>query len=438
MLASTAASDDFTRRQYALFCALADEGAPAQPLSLLITRSDYMLSRGQLKQVEINTIAASFGALSTAVGELHAFTRHRLTRSVPAAAQHFFGAGDASEIGPSASRPALAAALARAHSAYVERHVAAGAPAPIVLFVVQPGERNALDQRAIEHELWRTHGVAVRRATLSELGGALCALEGGPPSHGCAAPRLFLAAESALGERDEVSVVYFRSGYSPGDYCDENAWVAREKIERALSVKCPTLGAQLAGAKKVQQVLAASGELERFVSDEESVRSLRTSFAGLWPLDISNLKGDARATAEAAVARARRAPDLFVLKPQREGGGNNIFGAELAAALSALDADGTVRAAASMTGDQLSSYILMERLFPEAYPAILVRAGETTRADAISELGVYGVFLGEGAAVPLLNASAGYLVRTKTVGTNEGGVATGYAVIDSLLLLDEV
>lgn len=34
------------------------------------------------------------------------------------------------------------------------------------------------------------------------------------------------------------------------------------------------------------------------------------------------------------IASARTSPELFVLKPQREGGGNNIWGDDIAAALS--------------------------------------------------------------------------------------------------------
>lgn len=35
----------------------------------------------------------------------------------------------------------------------------------------------------------------------------------------------------------------------------------------------------------------------------------------------------------------------------------------------------------------------------------------------------------------MLNKTGGYLVRTKSVNVNEGGVATGYAALDSLYLV---
>ena len=70
--------------------------------------------------------------------------------------------------------------------------------------------------------------------------------------------------------------------------------------------------------------------------------------AGLWGLD------DPDAPEVAAVlARAAAAPDDFVLKPQREGGGNNLYGAELAARLRSRDG--------------LAAFILMQRIRPPVH-----------------------------------------------------------------------
>ena len=51
-------------------------------------------------------------------------------------------------------------------------------------------------------------------------------------------------------------------------------WQARELIERSDAARCPTVGYQLAGAKKVQQDLARPGVLERF-TDSQRVRGFR-------------------------------------------------------------------------------------------------------------------------------------------------------------------
>ena len=57
--------------------------------------------------------------------------------------------------------------------------------------------------------------------------------------------------------------------------------------------------------------------------------------------------------------------------------------------------------------------------------------------ETIVELGVYGIFVGNG--FKQLNESAGHLLRAKFTGTDEGGVAAGYACLSSPLLCpDEV
>ena len=55
-----------------------------------------------------------------------------------------------------------------------------------------------------------------------------------------------------------------------------------------------------------------------------------------------------------------------------------------------------------------------------------MRPAETT----ISELGMFGVILADKDRV-VLNKHAGYLLRTKLEGTDEGGVATGFAVLNA-------
>lgn len=58
-------------------------------------------------------------------------------------------------------------------------------------------------------------------------------------------------------------------------------------IERSLAVKCPDISTHLAGTKKVQQVLAKPGVLEKFFPDKpQVVEQIRATFAGLYTLDI--------------------------------------------------------------------------------------------------------------------------------------------------------
>ena len=54
----------------------------------------------------------------------------------------------------------------------------------------------------------------------------------------------------------------------------------RELLERSDAALCPSVAYQLAGAKKVQQDLAAPGVLERFLPSPVDADAARACFAG--------------------------------------------------------------------------------------------------------------------------------------------------------------
>lgn len=81
-------------------------------------------------------------------------------------------------------------------------------------------------------------------------------------------------------------------------------------------------------------------------------------------------------------------------------------------------------------GESLASYILMQRIRPPVHKSVLVRRGEAVTEDCVTELGVYGAFVQHGDDM-VMNECCGHLLRTKAVTSNEGGVAAGFAVIDS-------
>lgn len=80
--------------------------------------------------MELNTIASSFGCLSTLVGRLH---RHLLDRSGAAPAT-------LNALPPNNAMDDIVDAMAAAVADY-------GAEGGVVVMVVQPGERNAYDQQ---------------------------------------------------------------------------------------------------------------------------------------------------------------------------------------------------------------------------------------------------------------------------------------------------
>ncbi|CAI5644523.1 glutathione synthetase [Oreochromis niloticus] len=85
-------------------------------------------------------------------------------------------------------------------------------------------------------------------------------------------------------------------------------------MERSRAVKGPDISAHLAGTKKVQQVLARPGVLERFFPDQpQAVQQIRATLADLYTPDMG-------AERDKTVSMALAAAERFVLKPQREGG----------------------------------------------------------------------------------------------------------------------
>ena len=56
-------------------------------------------------------------------------------------------------------------------------------------------------------------------------------------------------------------------------------------MEQSIAIKCPTMAGSLIGTKKVQQIIALPGTVETFIKNEETVKRIRRTFAGLYSLD---------------------------------------------------------------------------------------------------------------------------------------------------------
>uniref|UniRef100_A0A915IXI3 Glutathione synthetase n=1 Tax=Romanomermis culicivorax TaxID=13658 RepID=A0A915IXI3_ROMCU len=219
----------------------------------------------------------------------------------------------------------------------------------------------------------------------------------------------------------EVAVVYFRSGYLPTHYETSADWQIRLDIERSSAIKCPWIGAHLTGTKKVQQVLTESNLRNKFGVEQET--RMKRTFAGMYSLDVNNPKIDQ------IKAWAMEYPEKFVLKvkkgsmPQREGGGNNIYGPALFETLK------------NTPPDELETFVLMERLDPFVHENILVRADQQLKVVKVdSELGVFGYVLGSRNGI-VKQGNFGHIIRTKPSHFDEGGISTGKAAHDAPFLI---
>jgi glutathione synthetase len=289
-----------------------------------------------------------------------------------------------------------------------------------VLFVVQDPERNIFDQRHLEYELQQSGTpIPVFRLPYSSI---LTQTSVAPTP----LRQLLYKHPNNPSQTFEAAVIYFRAGYGPSDYPDVSAWEARYQIERSHAIKCPSILTQLAGAKKVQQVLATPDDssspsiLSRFMdAPPEGISAVSKTFTNIFPLDETPWGRHARKIA--------LDPELcqgYVLKPQREGGGNNIYRSAIPPFLK------------SLPETHWKSYILMEIITPPPVQNLILRNGIVEKGGVICELGIYGTCLWDHDTKELLhNEEAGYLLRTKGDKSEEGGVAAGFGCMDSCRLV---
>ncbi|XP_014255931.1 glutathione synthetase-like isoform X2 [Cimex lectularius] len=381
-LRKTVEYDSFTKKLFELYTTVYNEGF-GQELSLAVLRNDVMMSPSGPKQVEINTFASGFAWLGPVSRDLHRYVlreigRDALTEKLP-------------------DNPALegvCAGIVHAWDIYNKKTA-------VVMFLVEETTYNICDQRFMEFEIRRQQPlIRVIRRKFSELSTAKL----GPKK------QLFLKDDL------EVAVVYMRTGYSPNQYRDEGDWETRLLIERSSAIKCPSVQYQLAGTKKVQQVLATPGTVERFITNAEDVKNIRNLFTEIYSLDLD-------AGGDLAYNLALKNPEDFVLKPQREGGGNNTYGSDIPNLLN------------SMTPEERQSMILMKLIKPVPIKNMIIQRGQPCAvSDVISELGIFSYVIGSASDIVAVKP-AGHMLRTKLATSTEGGVASGYGALDSPFLV---
>ncbi|KAI0396943.1 glutathione synthetase-like protein [Xylariaceae sp. FL0594] len=438
-------SDDFITELWKVHLRVKEEGY-VQTKSLGLFRSDYMVhedkttSGPQIKQVEFNTIASSFGGLSSQTSQLHkylALTEYELLEKPIKRG--------ALTLPPNGSADGLASGLREAFHAYGASKTG---HATCVVFLVQDGERNIFDQKHLEYALQQESSefIPVFRLPFSQIQQHTRLAEAGGGGKG--RELLYTAPQLSPGRNVfEVAVVYMRSGYGPGDYPDAKAWESRYLLERSAAIKCPSVLTQIAGTKKVQQVLATpstssstptstspppSPLLQKYLPSHSSpsIAALAETFTNIYPLDTSPAGLLARSLALDAEQCKK-----YVLKPQREGGGNNVYRSSIPPFL------------AKTPEAHWPSYILMELITPPPVRNAILRNGTLEEGGVICELGIYGVCLWDSGASQgeddeeadrvkiLLNEQAGYLLRTKGDQSEEGGVAAGFGCMDSCALV---
>ncbi|XP_015117252.1 glutathione synthetase [Diachasma alloeum] len=386
--------DPFTRRLFQIYETVYKEGF-TQKVSLGLLRSDLMLDsccKGNVslqkpfccwKQVEINTMASGMAWLGPITTKFHQFILtelglKNLTKYLP----------------DNNALQGICGAIVDAWKIYNDSEAA-------ILFIVEDFSFNICDQRFHEFEIKRQNpNIRVIRRTLTQL---------------ASEARLTPKKELIVNNR-VIGVVYFRCGYEPGQYPTEREWEVRLLIEKSLAIKSPSIQYHLAGTKKVQQALAKPGVLAQYFKNEKTVLRVKEIFTGLYALGADE---NENTILEMALAD----PERFVLKPQREGGGNNIYGLDIRAFLESMESP-----------QERLAWILMDKIHPPPQLNYIVRAGSSDSLQlkqVISELGIFGTIIGDEETI-FSNKQVGHSFRTKLNGCNEGGLMNGIAFIDTL------
>lgn len=151
-LSHTGESDDFTGRLLQILKTVRSEGTK-QKCMLGVFRSDYMLHSVEgddrdLLQVEINTIASSFGALSTNICTMH---------------RSFYPTDD---VPANSAIAGICDGIFAAHCKFQAQTSNLG---NTVVMITQNNERNFADQRLLEYYLREKHGLNCLRLTLKDV-----------------------------------------------------------------------------------------------------------------------------------------------------------------------------------------------------------------------------------------------------------------------------
>jgi glutathione synthase len=275
----------------------------------------------------------------------------------------------------------------------------------IIIFVVQENEKNVFDQRTIENELYEKYNIISKRLTLNEIAKNCKVDEKGQISY----------------EDKIISLFYFRGGYAPSDYKDEESWKGREMIELSTAIKVPNINVFLTSLKVFQYELTKPEILKKYVNEELISNDIIRFF-----LKIHYLRDMDKEKQKELFNQITSNPHSYIIKPQREGG-NSYYDDKI---LSLIPKDD------SEPNDELLNSIIMERIEPPEYESLNLIDEKVTLNTIVSEFSVYGVIISSDDKTYNVNKSVGFLVRSKEKNQQEGGDMHGSGCIDLPCLMD--
>jgi hypothetical protein len=111
----------------------------------------------------------------------------------------------------------------------------------------------------------------------------------------------------------------------------------------------------------------------------------------------------------------------YVLKPNLEAGGNNIYNEKILETLN------------NSTPEQRRNYVLMQKIHPFLNHTVMFMRKSINVSDVITELGIFGGIVSYEGKITNIDVG-GNLIKSKIPISEDGGVVIGHAVFDSLMI----
>ena len=179
-----------------------------------------------------------------------------------------------------------------------------------------------------------------------------------------------------------------------------------ETIELSNAIKVPDAALKLFNSKRMQTELSKEEVFSKYLTKEES-EMLKLSVIRQWEFD--DMKEE---QFREVLKEFEKAKDNFVLKPNCEGGGNNLWGEE------------GYRVLEQATPNERTMYILMEKIQTKPIENVLIDGSKHEKTLCDYEVSNFGIIQGRGKELTK-NEIVGHLIRIKPSTEREGGILAG-------------
>ena len=368
-----------------------------QKIKLGIYRNDYLFDKNQnfLFFTEYNTIAISMGTFSDKIKKFYSY----FSKKYPDIFKKYTDKEVPTEGFDTIDK------IAESMYEAIKLGFPQQYEESIIIFIIQKTETNIFDQYSLSDELYNKYKIPSIRMTLEEVKEKCVQDENGN-----------LTLDGKL-----ISLFYFRAGYCENDYPNEESWKGRELIELSTAIKVPDINTFLTTFKIFQYELSKPKILMRYCHTELIINDIIRFFGGIF-----SIRDMPTEEIKELLNKVKNEPDKYILKPMKEGGGNNITGEKLKEIIPEEGAE---------ISDLIKNSVIVDKIESYEHEGLVIRDEKLMIQNSISEYSIYGIILTNENNL-IMNKSVSFLVRTKEKSSVEGGIIEGAGAIDIPCLLD--